>query len=264
MFLHTYLTRSLVPRSRRDDPGPRLTFLLAALSKAIASSITYPLSVAKARAQTSRLPPVDPSAAGAVTEDTLEVKTTKQAREAGKEATKTAARSTVFATVYNIYRTEGLSALYEGIFGEIFKGFFSHGITMIVKEAVHKFIIQAYYLILKTMKRYPSPSDLAAQANEMAGQVGERASDAVASGKEALDGAYVTAQERVTGTFNDVSDRVQTIGSNGTELAKSGASYATSVVSDQAKSAENIVGKGLIGAGKTLQDAGKGVQGEKE
>lgn len=264
MFLHKFFTQTLVPRSKRDDPGAKLTFLLAALSKAIASSITYPLSVAKARAQTSRLPPVDPAAAGSVTEETLEVKTPEEAGAAGKNATRTAARSTVLASVLKIYRTEGLAALYEGILGEIFKGFFSHGITMLVKETVHRFIIQTYYLILKTLKRYPSPSDLASQANDMAGQVSEKAKDAVGSGKEALDGAYVVAQEQVTVTFNDVSGRVQDIGSNATELAKSGTSHVASFVSEKAGNAEDTLGKGLVGAGKTLEETGKGFEKKKE
>lgn len=263
-LFHNLLTKTMVPRSKRDDPGARLTFLLAALSKAVASSITYPLSTAKARAQTSRRPPVDPPAAGSVTEGALEVKNAQQAGVIGKDASKTAARSTVFATVLRIYRTEGLAALYEGIFGEIFKGFFSHGITMIVKESVHKFIIQAYYLILKALKRYPSPSDLANQASSMAGQAGDKTRDVVEKGREALDSAYIVAEERVTLTFNDVSGRVQNMGSNASELAKSGTSHATSFVSEKAGNAEDALGKGLVGAGKTLEGTGKGIQGKEE
>jgi len=263
-FLHNFLTRNLVPRSRRDDPGAKLTFLLAALSKAMASSITYPLSVAKARAQVSSKPPMDTTAASGVAEETLEVKNVRQAGAIGKDASKAAARSTVFATVLRIYRTEGLAALYEGILGEIFKGFFSHGITMIVKESVHKLIIQTYYLILKVLKRYPSPSDIANQANDIAVQAAEKAKGAVSNGREALDGAYVVAQERVTVVFNDVGGRVQTIGNNASELAKSGTSYASYFVAEQASNAEDTLGKGLVGAGKVMEETGKGIQGKKE
>lgn len=65
-------------------------------------------------------------------------------------------------------------ALYEGLDGEVLKGFFSHGITMIVKEAVHRFVIRLYYGIIKLLKRYPSPEQLAekvkSQAAKMMGQ----------------------------------------------------------------------------------------------
>lgn len=256
MFLHKFLSQTLVPRSRRDDPGARLTFLLAALSKAIASSITYPLSVAKARAQTSSVRPVDPSAASNVTGETLGVKDSKQARALGKQASKTAARSTVFATISGIYQNEGLAALYEGIFGEICKGFSSHGLTMLVKEAVHKLIIRTYFFILETLKRSPSPSEIASRASE-------KARDALQSGRQTLDSAYVVAQERISGTLDDVGDRVQVMGSNASELAKSGASYSASFVSEQAGNVKDGFGKGLAGAGKALEDAGNGVKGRK-
>lgn len=63
----------------------------------------------------------------------------------------------MFSTILQIARTEGLSALYEGLSGEVFKGFFSHGFTMIVKQAVHRIIIQLCYATLRLLKRFPSP-----------------------------------------------------------------------------------------------------------
>lgn len=48
------------------------------------------------------------------------------------------------------------------------KGFFSHGITMIVKEAMHKLVIRLYYIILKLLRKYPSPQELASLAKEQA------------------------------------------------------------------------------------------------
>lgn len=62
-FLYETFKRTLLPRARRDNPGARITFLMAAISKAIASTITCPFSLAKAGAQVGSKPPVNPSAA---------------------------------------------------------------------------------------------------------------------------------------------------------------------------------------------------------
>jgi len=45
-FLQQMLKRLLVPRENWDEPGGAITFLLAALSKVSATSITYPFQVA--------------------------------------------------------------------------------------------------------------------------------------------------------------------------------------------------------------------------
>jgi hypothetical protein len=182
-FLYEFFKRCL-PRSRRDDPGARITFLMAAVSKAIASTITYPFSLAKARAQTSSKPPIDPSSASEVKAEVSSIHNTSEAEKACKNTEKIAKRSTIFATILKIYRTEGAAALYEGVFGEILKGFFSHGITMIVKESIHKLIIQTYYLILKALNRYPSPSEMAQQVGEVLQDGAERAGEIAKEGYE--------------------------------------------------------------------------------
>lgn len=92
----------------------------------------------------------------------------------------------VFTTILSIARTEGITALYEGLGGEVLKGFFSHGITMIVKEAVHKFVIQLYYAILKLLKRYPSPEQLAEMAALQAAEMREQAQSAAENAKASV------------------------------------------------------------------------------
>src|SRR6195952_128557 len=59
-LFHETLLRALVKREKRDNPGGRMIFLIAALSKAMASTITYPFSLAKTRAQASAKPPTAP------------------------------------------------------------------------------------------------------------------------------------------------------------------------------------------------------------
>ena len=173
LFYET-LKRALLPRSQRPDPPPQATFLLAAVSKALASSITYPFSLAKTRAQVSSKTVDDNDA-----EVKKSVEKVTDGQTSGTRRGRRAARGTVFSTILHIARTEGLSALYEGLSGEVLKGFFSHGITMIVKESVHKMIIQLYYAILKLMKRYPNPSQVADMAKSQVQQSTQAMKDGV-------------------------------------------------------------------------------------
>lgn len=49
----------------------------------------------------------------------------------------------------------GAGALYDGMSGELLKGFFSHGTTMLSKDVIHRFIVQLYFAILAALRRYP-------------------------------------------------------------------------------------------------------------
>lgn len=164
-FLLETFKRTLLPRKHRSDPPPQATFLLAAISKAIASTITYPFSLAKSRAQTSTKN-VNQSDG----DEKEPYKGGSAASDSATERLSNHARGNVFSTILHIARTEGVGALYEGLGGEVLKGFFSNGITMLVKEAVHKFIIRLYYIVLKLVKRYPSPKELAESMKEQAGE----------------------------------------------------------------------------------------------
>jgi hypothetical protein len=131
----------ILPRSRRENPPASATFLMAAVSKACASAVTYPFSIAKSRAQS-----------GAKSEEREE----KDAMDKDFDSSmkRKAARSTIFSTLLAIAQTEGVSGLYSGLHLEITKGFFSHGLTMIVKQAVHRFVIQIYYMLSLFIQRY--------------------------------------------------------------------------------------------------------------
>ena len=187
-FFFEALKRSLLPRSKRSDPSPQATFLLAAVSKAMASTITYPFSLAKSRLQTSA----------------------SNGQEAVSTSVKLEPESSpkiprnVFTTILRIAQTEGLGGLYEGLEGEVLKGFFSHGITMIVKDAAHKLVIHLYYAILKLFRKYPSPQELAETAKNQAAQM---ADDAAAKTQNAA--AYVGSQ--AVQAVVTTADEVQTI-----------------------------------------------------
>ena len=135
-FLQQILKRTLVPREKWDEPGARTTFFLAAVSKVIATAATYPFQIAKARVQVSAAP---------------EEKREDETNHGGFGF----AKDTIFATVLRIARAEGVKALYDGMGGELLKGFFSHGTTMLSKDVIHRFIVQLYFALLAALRRYP-------------------------------------------------------------------------------------------------------------
>lgn len=207
-FLFETFKRALIPRRQRENPSPQVTFFLAAFSKAIASTITYPFSLAKARAQAS----------STSTADNEEEKSDKSLDRT--EAKKVRAPSNVFGTILQIAQHEGVDALYEGLGGEVLKGFFSHGITMIVKEFVHKLIIRLYYTILKLLKNYPGSLDSTAttkaravqavesaksQAMHLAESTQARAAQAAAAALTMTDDARVAADAAVQRTSRAIS-----------------------------------------------------------
>ncbi|KAL9603511.1 MAG: hypothetical protein Q9179_002181 [Wetmoreana sp. 5 TL-2023] len=198
-FLFETLKRLLIPRHKRSNPPPQATFLIAAISKAIASTITYPFSLAKSRAQTS---------SKSVNEkDTEEKDTARKVQRdttSTTESTRAKAPSNVFSTILQVSRAEGLSALYEGLGGEVLKGFFSHGLTMILKQAVHRLIIQLYYLSLRLRKRLPAPETTIQQARKRS----EQAVVAVQKGTQPLATAAPKKLQRLSESSLEQSDSV--------------------------------------------------------
>ena len=118
--------------SRRQEPGSTATFLLAAISKAIASSVMYPVALAKTRAQAAAVSP---------SQDKVQ-------RKAGPGG--------VLVMIPKIACEDGPGALYAGLSGEVGKGFFSHGLTMLVKQRIHFFVIQFYFFLVKSFRRVNS------------------------------------------------------------------------------------------------------------
>ncbi|EAW14342.1 putative mitochondrial carrier protein [Aspergillus clavatus NRRL 1] len=157
-FLNEFLKYALSSRSKRGRPSAATTFLIAAISKSAASSITYPFSMAKTRAQ------VDSSG--------------KQNTGGSENAASDRAipfMPRIISNVLAIARNEGVSALYAGLPGEVLKGFFSHGFTMLAKDAVYSLIVQSYYLLLIILRRYPTPEELVQRAREQAEEFAQAA-----------------------------------------------------------------------------------------
>lgn len=164
-FLQQTLKRALVPRERWKEPGTGTTFLLAAVSKVVATAMMYPFQIAKARVQVAV--PWEKEGSGPV--------------KGGGSLN--LLRNTVFATVLGIARTDGVGALYDGIGGELVKGFFNHGTTMLSKDVIHGFILQLYFAILAALKRYPQlETRLSERMRQARGQIRERWLRASSSG----------------------------------------------------------------------------------
>ncbi|EAA29036.1 mitochondrial carrier [Neurospora crassa] len=153
-FLQQILKRMLVSRENWEEPGSAITFVIAALSKVMATSVTYPFQIAKARVQVSAAPSSSASAsASAPRDDTSK----KEVKKEGKKAAATTGRrrrETIFSTVRRIAETEGVKALYDGIGGELLKAFFNHGLTMLSKDIIHGLIIQLYFAVVAALKDY--------------------------------------------------------------------------------------------------------------
>lgn len=198
-FLNEVLKYILLSRASREKPSPATTFLLAAMSKAAASSITYPFSMAKTRTQVSGNSNANPSE--------------KQPSPLPTTSSNPLQSLTpqILTTVHTIARTEGPAALYAGLPGEVLKGFFSHGFTMLTKDAVYSVIVKSYYLLLYALRRYPTPEELIERAREQAEEYAEAAREGAKDlAEKAKNGAEEILESQpghvaVEGTSQNVS-----------------------------------------------------------
>ena len=254
LFYET-LKRTILPRSQRSNPPTQATFLLAAVSKALASSITYPFSLAKTRAQVS---------SKSVDDNDAEVKQSFEkvtdGQTSGTRQGRRAARGTVFSTILHIARTEGLSALYEGLTGEVLKGFFSHGITMIVKESVHKMTIQLYYAILKLMKRYPNASQMADMAKAQAQQSTQAVKGGVQSLADEGSSKMTHAYEATKAQAQRMADFTKAQTQQPTQLVRDGMESAQDSVQDLAGKGSRNMKQAYEATGSQAQKSGESLK----
>ncbi|KAF3012166.1 hypothetical protein E8E14_005353 [Neopestalotiopsis sp. 37M] len=169
-FLQDFLTKQVAGDDSWEDPGAALTFLLAASSKAIASTITYPFQTAKARLQAGV--PAE-SETDSSSEERKESSSPKESPHASTGNVKSAdqdedddtklaasralskfAQQSVFGTIAQIVRNGGVGALYDGVHGELLKGFFSHGTTMLAKGLIHKLLFKLYLVLASILREW--------------------------------------------------------------------------------------------------------------
>ncbi|WPH03200.1 Hypothetical protein R9X50_00607600 [Acrodontium crateriforme] len=181
------LLQKLLPRSKRENPSSYITFLIAAVSKVVATSITYPVTLAKSRAQAITSSPEKEN------KDSKEAKhETKSVQGKAKLVAHTAVRLLwaqygLYIALRDIYREEGVSGLYSGLEADILKGFLSHGFTMMAKDKVHTGVISLYYVLLKMTRKWP---DELKRAQESAAIVAAQAKEQMENAAETVvDGA---------------------------------------------------------------------------
>ncbi|KAF7916215.1 uncharacterized protein EAE98_010800 [Botrytis deweyae] len=306
-FLYEFLKRVIIPRDKRDDPGARITFLLAAVSKAIASSITYPVSLAKARAQVDgSSSPVKKETVEKLSDNVKDAtkngskKSAQEAQKHLKDVSKQARKNTIIHSILKIYKEEGIGGLYEGIGGEIIKGFLGHGLTMIVKDRVHELILSLYFMVLRFLKRSPSPKAIINDAREKVREGGENAlhslktvgENTLQSARENGSSLASTAQNStstIAQSAKDVSDKVfngaknlgektndsvptakeaggkaAAMGNNVTEKTTSTTEYANKEAGHLLGNAGEQLGEKIEGLGGEIKRVGKAGNGGQE
>lgn len=184
------LLKGLVPKAKRDSAS--VTFLVAAISKVVATSLTYPVMLAKSRAQATRGSSTETEAS----EYHVSAKNSADRKAQVKQAIQKVAQllegqTRIFVALQKIYRKEGIAGLYCGLEGEVVKGFLQHGITMAAKDGVHVGVVQLYYIVLRLTKRWD------AELAKAQSQAAELANDAKHSIENATNVTVEAAKKAV-------------------------------------------------------------------
>ncbi|WWD03383.1 hypothetical protein V865_001435 [Kwoniella europaea PYCC6329] len=114
LYIHTVLVRLLLPARHRTHPPAGLTFLLGAVSNALATIPLYPLVLIKVLSQSGR--------------------------DKGKNKHKLG----MLETLVKIIKRGGIRTLYTGLEGQLVKGLVQQGVMMLVKQRVEQGVIKAY------------------------------------------------------------------------------------------------------------------------
>ncbi|RPA80565.1 mitochondrial carrier [Ascobolus immersus RN42] len=195
-LLYEYL-KLLIPAKDRTNPNKKQSFLLGALSKAISTSITYPLSVAKTRAQIGS--PIRPDhKIYSLAEYRDWIRTAAGKKRRGEN---------IIEIMMKMAKEEGVGSLYSGIEADILKGFFSHGITMLIKESVFATLSKLYILYLHLLRK--NNHDHSAARSELASKVKAKAAKDVketAASVAAVPTKVVKATKKVVKVRPPVGD----------------------------------------------------------
>ncbi|OQN96388.1 hypothetical protein B0A48_17640 [Cryoendolithus antarcticus] len=272
------LHRLLLQKSSRADPSAWVRFLIAAMSKVVATSITYPVSLAKSRAQVSAsttIVPAEGTEKGGRTNATRHPSTI-----ASRLLSLLSAQHAILVSLRRIYREEGKSGLYAGLEAEVIKGFLSHGLTMAMKDRIHTGVVQLYYVLLKLIWRWPGElgrvrekvGEAIVDAKQGAGNLVETAKEQVPSvvQVQAITGQVATSvKERAKQTIEGVQARtgspqeLRAEAASAVDVAKEEASgalgIATSAATELAQESQRRVGEAAQRAGEGISNVGAGV-----
>jgi adenine nucleotide transporter 17 len=142
-FVNRRLAARIIPALEEEDvPVAWIAFLIAATSKASATAITYPFQTGKTRLQVA-------SSSGE-SADAMP----RLPKDGGTKHKHVLRRiidflnQSIYGVIIRIIKNEGARALYAGLRGELLKSFFSHGLTMLTKGVIHRFVVRAWFMIL--------------------------------------------------------------------------------------------------------------------
>ncbi|KAG5942476.1 hypothetical protein E4U53_007240 [Claviceps sorghi] len=148
-FVNRRLARRIIPALEEEDiPVAWIAFVLAAFSKAAATVLTYPFQTGRTRLQ---MPNNKAKFESTSTESgDIDESETAECKRHGAKSLLTRLfeifDKTVFGIILRIINKEGLRALYDGLQGELLKGFLSHGLTMVTKGSLHRLVIRLWFL----------------------------------------------------------------------------------------------------------------------
>lgn len=136
-FVNRRLAKRVIPALEEEDiPVAWIAFLLAALSKSAATVLTYPFQTGRTRLQM----PTELDC-----EDSLDDKKNQKKKSLLSQLL-VLVEKTAFGVILRIINKEGFRALYDGLQGELLKGFLSHGLTMVTKGFLHRLVIRLWIL----------------------------------------------------------------------------------------------------------------------
>ena len=144
-FVNRRLAKRIIPALEDEDvPVAWIAFMVAAFSKAAATALTYPFQTGKTRLQM----PDDAEEPGTTNDKGKEHDAEAHRRKHNALLSRILAflDKTVFGVIIRIVKKEGIQALYDGIRGELLKGFLSHGLTMVTKGFLHRLVIRLWAL----------------------------------------------------------------------------------------------------------------------
>ncbi|KAG6192019.1 hypothetical protein E4U36_002215 [Claviceps purpurea] len=150
-FVNRRLARRIIPALEEEDiPVAWIAFLLAAFSKSAATVLTYPFQTGRTRLQI-------PNDVGSTASVGTEKSENAAYREHGPKSFLTRLfeifDKTVFGIIFRIINKEGVRALFDGLQGELLKGFLSHGLTMVTKGSLHRLVIRLWFLSQPYLRR---------------------------------------------------------------------------------------------------------------
>ncbi|KAF4510412.1 hypothetical protein G6O67_002300 [Ophiocordyceps sinensis] len=145
-FVNRRLAKRILPALEEEDiPVAWAAFLLAALSKATATALTYPFQTGRLRLQM----------ASQSADDALYKSDEGHQGPGGSLFTllKRLLDKSVMGIIFNIIASEGRRALYDGLSGELLKGFLSHGLTMLMKGLFFRLAVRLWLLSRPHMRK---------------------------------------------------------------------------------------------------------------